>query len=130
MPFVFSPQTDCNGSVNCPVCCRTDCFADPEAVDIGSAAREDDELLGSPSHRDVAVDGSFDACSDRVRVDKDDEVELEALRVFGGQPTDPRRCRDRAILTAMPADDAGDAFAVCGQPRVEDGTQVGHLAVW
>ena len=58
-----------------------------------SGAREDDELLGRAGHRDIAVDGSFDACSndafpERVWVDEDDEVELEALRVFGGQRPD------------------------------------------
>ena len=62
----------------------------PKQCHTRSGAREYDELLGRAGHRDIAVDGSFDACSDsalskRVWVDEDDEVELEALRVFGGQ---------------------------------------------
>jgi hypothetical protein len=45
-----------------------------------SGAREDDELLGRPGHRDVAVDRSFDASAERLWVDEDDQVELEPLR--------------------------------------------------
>jgi hypothetical protein len=52
-----------------------------------SGARKDDELLGRAGHRDIAVDRSFDACSDdacseRVWVDQYDEVELPC---FSGQ---------------------------------------------
>jgi hypothetical protein len=58
-----------------------------------SGARKDDKLLGRAGHRDIAVDAPFDACSDggfskRFWVDEDDEVELEALRVFRGQRPD------------------------------------------
>jgi hypothetical protein len=45
-----------------------------------SRAREDDELLGGPGHRDVAVDRSFDTRAERLRVNEDDQVELEPLR--------------------------------------------------
>jgi hypothetical protein len=43
-----------------------------------SGARKDDELLGRVGHRDIAVDRSFDACSDdagskRLWVDEDDD---------------------------------------------------------
>jgi ribosomal protein S18 acetylase RimI-like enzyme len=50
-----------------------------------SGAREDDELLGRPGHRDIAVDSSFDARAERLRVEQDDEVELEPLHQFRGQ---------------------------------------------
>jgi hypothetical protein len=45
-----------------------------------SGAREDDELLGRSGHRDIVVDRSFDALAERLRVDEDDQVELESLR--------------------------------------------------
>jgi hypothetical protein len=45
-----------------------------------SGTREDDELLGRSGHRDIAVDRSFDAVAERLRVDEDDQVELEPLR--------------------------------------------------
>ena len=64
-------------------------FASPYAA-LGPA-RQDDELLGRPGHRDVAVDGPFDAVAERVRVDQDDQVELEALRQLRGQRPDARR---------------------------------------
>jgi hypothetical protein len=37
-----------------------------------SGAREDDELLGRPGHRDIAVDRSFDAFAEALWVDEDD----------------------------------------------------------
>src|SRR4249920_1833685 len=80
-----------------------------------SGAGEDDELLGRAGHRDIAVDGSFDAYSERVRVDEDDEVELEALRVFRGQRPDARGRLERGV-----ANDAGDAVGMRGEPGVED----------
>ena len=43
------------------------------------AGREDHELLGRPGHRDVPVDSPLDTGAERVRVDEDDEVELESL---------------------------------------------------
>ena len=61
-----------------------------------SGAREDDELLGRPGHRDVAVDRSFDARAERLRVDEDDQVELEPLRQLRGQRPDAGRRRERA----------------------------------
>jgi tellurite resistance protein TerC len=53
-----------------------------------AGARQDDELLGGPGHRDVAVDGALDAGPGRpraesCRVDQDDQVELQALRQLG-----------------------------------------------
>src|SRR5215213_587155 len=90
-----------------------------------SSAREDDELLGRAGHRDIAVDGSFDAYTERVRIDQDDEVELEAFRGLRGQRPYPGRRLERAILEATRADDADDTFGVCGKPRVEDRAQVG-----
>jgi O-acetylserine/cysteine efflux transporter len=50
-----------------------------------SGAREDDQLLGGPGHRDVAVDRSLDARAERLRVDEDDQVELQALGQLRGQ---------------------------------------------
>jgi hypothetical protein len=37
-----------------------------------SGTREDDESLGRPGHRDIAVDCSFDAHAERLRVDEHD----------------------------------------------------------
>ena len=50
-----------------------------------SGARQDDESLGRSGHRDVAVDRSFDALAKRLRVDQDDQVELEPLRQLRAQ---------------------------------------------
>src|SRR6185437_12010456 len=50
-----------------------------------SGAGEDDKLLGRPGHRDVAVDRSLDARAERLRVDENDQVELEPLRQLRGQ---------------------------------------------
>jgi hypothetical protein len=50
-----------------------------------SAAGEDDELLGRPGHRDVAVDYSFDAGAGCFWVDEDDQVEFKSLGQLGGQ---------------------------------------------
>src|SRR5436190_22760203 len=65
-----------------------------------SGAPEDEELLGRAGHGDIAVDGSFDARSESafsklVWVDEDDEVELEALRMFGAQGMDAGRRLER-----------------------------------
>ena len=49
-----------------------------------SGAGEDDESLGRSGHRDIAVDRSFDARAERLRVDEDDQVELEPLRQLRG----------------------------------------------
>jgi hypothetical protein len=86
-----------------------------------SGAREDDELLGRPGHRDIAVDRSFDApvldvTAERLWVDEDDQVELEPLGQFRAQRPDPG-CR----LEGGVADDAGDPVGVRGEPRVENG---------
>ena len=89
------------------------------AVRLG-AARQDDEALGRPGHRDVAVDGPLDAVAERVRVDQDDQVELEALRQLGSQRPDARRRRERVAVDLADADDAGDALGVLGEPGVED----------
>ena len=67
-------------------CMETVCKPEP-----ASGAREDDELLGRAGHRDVAVDRSLDARAERLRVDEDDEVELEPLRQLRGQRPDARR---------------------------------------
>src|SRR5580658_6864030 len=58
-----------------------------------SEAGEDDELLGRPGHRDVAVDRSLDALAERLWVDEDDQVELEPLGQFRGQRPDAGRRR-------------------------------------
>jgi hypothetical protein len=73
-------------------------------------------LLGRAGHRDIAVDRSFDACSDdacskRVWVDEDDEVELQALRVFRAQRPDAGRRLERVILNAVSVNDTGDPSA-------------------
>ena len=91
---------------------------------VVSSAREDDELLRRAGHRDIAVDGCFDAYSKRVWVDEDDEVELKALRELWGQRPDPGRRRERGV-----ADDSGDAVAMCLEPGVEDRAQVGCQSV-
>ncbi len=52
-----------------------DCAATNSAITLSwlmSGAGEDDELLGRPGHRDIAVDGSFDACAECPGVDEDD----------------------------------------------------------
>src|SRR5260370_3721590 len=53
-----------------------------------SGAREDDELLSRPGHRDIAVDRSFDARAERFRVDEADKVELEPFLQSRGQRLD------------------------------------------
>ena len=58
-----------------------------------SRAGQHDQPLGRPGHRDVAVDGTLDAGAERLRVDEDDQVELETLRQLGGQPPDAGRAR-------------------------------------
>jgi len=65
-------------------------------------AGEDDEPLGRPGHRDVAVDRALDARAERLRVDQDDQVELQALRRFRGQrPDTGRRRRERGIADCL-----------------------------
>src|SRR5216684_2848289 len=84
-----------------------------------SGAREDDELLGRPGHRDIAVDRSFDALAERLWVDEDDQVELETLRQFRGQRPDAGRRPERGI-----ADDADDPVGMRREPGVEDRAQI------
>src|SRR5262252_7759945 len=86
---------------------------------LASGAREDDELLGRPGHRDVAVDRSFDALAERLWVDEDDQVELEPLRQLRSQRPDAGRRPERGI-----ADDAGDPFGMRGEPGAEDRAQI------
>jgi O-acetylserine/cysteine efflux transporter len=50
-----------------------------------SGAREDDQLLGGPGHRDIPVDRSLDARPERLRVDEEDQVELQPLGQLRGQ---------------------------------------------
>src|SRR5262245_22962090 len=50
-----------------------------------SGTREDDELLGRPGHRDVAVDRALDARAELLGVDEDDQVEFESLGQHRGQ---------------------------------------------
>ena len=64
--------------------------------------------MGGSGHRDVAVDRALGAGAEGLRVDEDDEVELEALRVFGGQRPDAGRRPERAAFDLTGADDAGD----------------------
>jgi hypothetical protein len=42
-------------------------------------------LLGRPGHGDVAVDRSFTAVAEDLRIDEDDQVELEPLRQLRSQ---------------------------------------------
>src|SRR5260370_17372250 len=85
----------------------------------GIVSPEDDELLGRPGRRDVAVDRSFDARSECLWVDEDDQVELEPLRQLRGQRHDSGRRPERGI-----ADDAGDPVGMSGEPRPEDRAQI------
>ena len=84
-----------------------------------SGARKDDELLGRPGHRDIAVDRSFDALTERLWVDEDDQVELESFRQFRGQRPDSGRRPEGGI-----ADDAGDPVGMRGEPSVQDRGQI------
>src|SRR5450631_343101 len=84
-----------------------------------SGAREDDELLGRSGHCDIAVDRSFDTPAERLRVDEDDQVELEPLRQLRGQRPDAGGRPERGT-----ADDAGDPVAVRGEPGAEDRAQI------
>src|SRR6185369_14277001 len=85
-------------------------------------SREDDELLGRPGHRDVAVDRSFDTRAERLWVDEDDEVELESLRQLRGQRPHAGRRPDSACLGW--SDDAGDALGMRGEPCAENRVQI------
>jgi len=71
-------------------------------------------LLGRSGHRDVALDGSFDAGAEGVWVDEGDEVELETLGQLRGQRLDPGCRPDRAPLDRTGADDAGDPVGMLG----------------
>src|SRR6266700_2686571 len=84
-----------------------------------SGGCEDDKLLGRSGHRDIAVDRSFDAPAERLRVDEDDQVELEPLRQLRGQRPDAGRRPERGI-----ADDAGDPVGMRSEPGVEYRAQV------
>src|SRR5438132_6030373 len=86
-----------------------------------SGAREDHELLGRPGHRDVAVHRSFDAVAKRLRVDEDDQVELEPLRQLRGQRPDAGRRPETGI-----ADDARDSLGVRGEPVAEYRVPLGN----
>ena len=52
---------------------------------------EHHQPLRRARHGDIAVDGALDAVTERVRVEEDDEVELEALGQLGGEEADPGR---------------------------------------
>src|SRR5437868_445941 len=95
-----------------------------------SGAREDHQLLGRPGHRDVAVDRSFDARAERLRVDEDDQVELEPLRQLRGQRPDTGCRPDSARLDWRIADDAGDPVGMRGEPGVEDRAQIRSRSVY
>src|SRR5258708_39281281 len=84
-----------------------------------SGAREDDKFLGRSAHRDIAINRSFDARTERLRVYEDDQVELEALRRFRGQRPDAGRRPERGI-----ADDAGGPVSMRGDPCVQDRAQI------
>src|SRR5260370_31205819 len=89
-----------------------------------SGAGEDDELLSRPGHRDIAVDRSFDARAERLRVDEDDKVELEPFRQFRGQRLDAGCRPERGI-----ADDARDPSGMRGEPAVEDRAKIRRRSV-
>src|SRR5215470_3130472 len=92
---------------------------------LESGAGEDDEPLGRPGHRYIAVDRSFDARAERLRVDEDDQVELEPFRQLRGQRPDAGRRRERGI-----ADDTGDPFGMRGEPGAEDRAQIRGRSVF
>ena len=88
-----------------------------------SRAGEDDQLLRRAGHRDVAVDRSFDAVTERLRVDEDDQVELESLRQLRGQRPKARGL-ELAKVEVTGAIDAGDPLCLLGEPGVEDRVEV------
>jgi hypothetical protein len=85
----------------------------------GRRSCQDDKPLGGPGHGDIAVDGAFDARSERLRVDDDDEVELEPFRQLGAQRPNPR-CRVKGRI----ANDTSDAVDMFGLPGIEDRVEV------
>jgi energy-coupling factor transporter ATP-binding protein EcfA2 len=91
----------------------------PEAIAIAEHVVDLGPGAGRAGHRDVAVDRSFDARAERLRVYEDDQVELEPLRQFRGQRPDAGRRGEGGI-----ADDAGDAVGMRGEPRIHDRGQV------
>src|SRR4051794_33094861 len=95
-----------------------------------SGTREDDELPGRSGHRDITVDGSFDALAERLRIDDDDQVELEPLRQLRGQRPDTGRRPEPAALGLARADDAGDPLGVLGEPAVDDRPQIRGRSVY
>ena len=84
-----------------------------------SGAREDDESLGRSGQRDIALDCSFDARTERPWVDEDNQVKLEPLRQLRGQRLDAGRRPGRGI-----ADDTGDSVGMRVEPAVEDRVQI------
>lgn len=91
-------------------------------------AAQDRQPPGRAGHRDVAVDGAFDAVAEPLRVDQHDEVELQPLGGHGRQGTHPR-----TVGEARVADDAGRALVVGREPLGDQGVPlrdrpVQHLA--
>src|SRR4051812_33808677 len=92
---------------------------------LRSAAREHDQLLRRPGHRDVAVNGSLDAGAERGRVDEHDEVELQALGELRCQGRDPRPWVEGGIAYY-----ASDSFVVRGEPGLEDSGEIRGRSVY
>ena len=84
-PEVLGPAVDFLARQSTTAASGTRWPRDPSPGPPQSGAGEDDELLGRPGHRDIAVDCSFDTLAERLRVDEDDQVELEPLGQFRGQ---------------------------------------------
>ncbi len=84
-PDVLDPAVDFLARQSTTAASGTRWPRDPSPGPPQSGAGEDDELLGRPGHRDIAVDCSFDTLAERLRVDEDDQVELEPLGQFRGQ---------------------------------------------
>src|SRR3954454_24571312 len=86
------------------------CTGWPAAVPEGRLARQDDQLLGRSGHRDIAVYGAFDARTERLGIDEDDQIELEPLRQLRGQQPDAGRRRQRFLVDGASGDHTCDAI--------------------
>src|SRR5215475_5806484 len=71
------------------------------------SARQDNELLRRPGHRDVPVHSTFDALPERIRVDEHDQIELKPLGQLRCQRSDAGGRLERRF-----ADNAGDSLSV------------------
>jgi hypothetical protein len=72
----------------------------------------------------TAVARPFDALAERLRVDEDDQIELEPLAQLRDQRPDAGPRTERANVSGTRADDAGDPVGMRGEPGVEDRAQI------